>query len=128
MVKKSLKVFFVIHFVMDYLFAIPLMVIPRDFLYFLGWEVVDPLSARLVAAALFGIGGMSLMHVNEGIAAYKSMLNLKILWSISAILGIFVSIVQGAPIVAWGILAIFIIFSCIWIYYRVSLNIKVTKV
>jgi len=64
MVPKSLRVWFVIHFVADLLFALPLFFAPVFTLKLFGWETVDPATSRLVAAALFGIGIESLLGRN----------------------------------------------------------------
>ena len=55
-VPASLRFWFVVHFVADIAAAIPLFVAPQQVLGFFGWPAVDPISTRLVAAALFGIG------------------------------------------------------------------------
>jgi hypothetical protein len=101
------------------------MLFPREVLGFLGWEVVDPFSARLVAAALFGIGLESFLGRNAGRDAFKGMLNLKIIWSVSAIIGLGLSLVQGTtgrPYFAWIFLAIFIAFNIVWTTYRILLS------
>ncbi|HEU4368157.1 MAG TPA: hypothetical protein VFV05_08035, partial [Methylomirabilota bacterium] len=61
---------------------------------------VDPVATRLVGAALVAIGGQSLIGRDDDVAAFRAMLNLKILWSLSAV---------GA-------------FSSLWIAYRVRLR------
>ncbi|GAG91612.1 unnamed protein product, partial [marine sediment metagenome] len=55
-VPTALKKWFIVHFITDMVFAIPLMIIPELFLNLMGWITVDPVSSRIVAAALFGIG------------------------------------------------------------------------
>jgi hypothetical protein len=55
-VPPSARTWFVIHFVADVLFAVPLFFFPETTLSLLGWTDVDPAATRLVAAALFGIG------------------------------------------------------------------------
>jgi len=120
-VPQSLRNWFVIHFILDIVVAIPLMLAPEFSLKFLGWETVDPFSTRVAAAALFGIGTESYLGRNSGSEAYKGMLNLKIIWSASAVIGIGLSLLQGAqsnPPVAWGLLAIFVAFNFLWIYWR----------
>lgn len=64
LVPGSLRVWFVIHFAVDMLFAIPLLFFPEFLLPLLGWKVVDPITSRLVGAALLGIGGESLLGRN----------------------------------------------------------------
>lgn len=84
----------------------------------LGWTVVDPITSRLVGAALLGIGGESLLGRNASREVFSAMLNLKILWASSAVLGIGLGIAAGGPPMAWGFLVVFVIFGGIWIYYR----------
>lgn len=120
-VPRALRNWFVLHFAMDMLFAIPLMVAPEILLKGLGWQNVDPFTARLVAAALFGIGIESLRGRHAGREAYLGMLSLKIVWSLAAILGIGWSIfedAQGAPPAAWLVLLAFVVFNGVWLYWR----------
>jgi hypothetical protein len=118
---KFLKSWFILHFVVDYIFGIPLLVAPVWFLTMFEFTSTDPLTGRLVGAALLGIGGESLLMRNAGLNTYKEMLNLKIIWSLSAILGIGISIVQGAPPITYIILGIFSLFSTTWIFYRLKI-------
>jgi len=78
-VPGRLRVWFVIHFAVDMLFAIPLLFFPEILLPLLGWTVVDPITSRLVGAALLGIGGESLLGRNANKEVFLAMLNLKIL-------------------------------------------------
>ena len=116
-VPSSLRTWFVIHFVVDYLFAIPLFVAPAWLLSFFGFTVIDPVTARLVAAALFAVGGISLLSRTESMNVYNSLLKLKIIWSISAIAGLLVSLWQGAPVLLWLVVVTFGLFCGIWSYY-----------
>lgn len=115
----SLKNWFVVHFVVDFLIAIPLFLYPELFLTFFGWNKIDPLMSRLVASALFGIGGISFFARNSSAETFIILLDLKIIWSLSAIVGFIISILQGGyPKTVWAFLLIFVCFSCIWMYYR----------
>ena len=123
MISKGLRTWFVIHFAIDILFAIPLLVIPVPFLTFLGWTAVDPYATRMVGAALAGIGIESYLGRNAGIEAFQGMLNLKIIWSATVIIGVALTMASGyRPWGAWLILAAFIPFNIIWIYYRRQLR------
>jgi hypothetical protein len=121
-VPPSLRRWFVVHFVADMLFAIPLLLAPGAVLNLFGWTCVDPVATRLVGAALVAIGGQSLIGRDDEVAAFRSMLNLKILWSLSAIGALVVGLIAGAPPVVWGLLAIFMAFSSLWIAYRIRLR------
>src|SRR3989338_10556741 len=121
-VLSSLRTWFLIHFIVDYLFAIPLFIAPSWFLSLFGFTVIDPVTARLVAAALFAVGGISLLNRNESANTYKALLKLKIIWSVSAIAGLLVSLWQGAPVLLWLIVIVFALFCGIWIYYLNKLS------
>jgi len=123
MVPQSLRFWFVIHFVIDFIFAIPLMIAPVWLLTLFGFEAADPFTARLVGAALLGIGGESLLGWNGTIEAFRAMLNLKIIWSLAAIAAIILTLViTGGPLIAYLILLIFAAFSGLWMYYRFLLR------
>ncbi len=119
---SGLRIWFVIHFVADLLFALPLFFAPEWFLGLLGWEAVDPVATRLVAAALFGIGIQSLIGRDEGKESFRAMLNLKVIWSTTAVLGLVWSVLQGGPLMTWGLVAVFTGFSAVWWRYRVLLG------
>ena len=55
-----------------------------------------PVRALVSAAALFGIGIESYLGRNAGVEAFTGMLNLKIIWSLSAVVGIALSLLQDA--------------------------------
>ena len=123
-VPTILRVFFMIHFIVDVLFAIPLFVFPVTFLTFFGWGTVDPFTARLVAAALFGIGVESLIGSRGTNDSFIAMLNLKIIWSLSAVCGLVVSIAELSWQVAvflWVVLGAFVAFNLLWFYLRILL-------
>ena len=119
-VPKALRTAFVAHFWADWLFAVPLMLAPREFLGLMGWGQVDPFTARLVAAALMGIGTESLLGRDGSLEHYRGMLRLKIIWSSAAIVGIGWSMLEiggPAPVMAWVVLAIFLGFNGLWLYW-----------
>ena len=119
-VPKGVKIWFIIHFLVDYLIAIPLFIIPEALLEFIGWERIDPLTTRLVAAALFGIGGVSFFERNEKVHAYVSMLKIKLIWSSMSIVGILVSYILYPSYYTywvWIMLGIFLVFAIVWAYW-----------
>jgi hypothetical protein len=123
-VPQALRTWFIIHFIVDLIFAVPLMLAPGWMLSLVGWQTIDPFTARLSAAALFGIGIASFLVRGAKIETYQSMLNLKIIWSSSAVFGIALSLIQGAqgsPWFAWGVLLIFAAFNGLWVFWRTRL-------
>src|SRR5688500_18971493 len=121
-IPQSLRRFFVFHAAVDLAIGLPLLVAPEALLRALGWTTVDPASARLAAAALLAIGGKSLAARNAGAESYRAMLDLKLLWSSSAIVGLILSIGDGAPAACWAFLALFVAFFGIWTHYRIRMK------
>jgi len=117
-VPKSLRVWFIVHFVVDFLFAILLFIIPTRMLALFGFEDINILFARLVAAALFAIGGASLVVHKQGVDSYNALLSVKVIWSILAILALVLALIESWSISVVAILIIFIIFSVTWVYYK----------
>ena len=74
---------------------------------------------RLVAAALFGIGIESLLGRNAGLEGFRGMLNLKVIWSFTAVVGILWTQLSGGPVMGWAFLGVFGSFHLLWLYYRV---------
>ena len=88
-----------------------------------GWQTVDPFTARLVGAALIGIGGASLLERNASAETFRAMLTLKLLWASAAVIGMTVTMLTGNyPLIGWGMIAIFVAFFFIWLYYRLQLQ------
>ena len=124
-VPKALRNWFVVHFIADMLFAIPLFFFPEFFLKLMGWKAIDPITTRLVAAALFGIGIESLLSYKSGMEAYRGMLNLKIIWSFSAMVGLLVAVIQGLYthlLIGWSFFAVFFLFNILWVYWRIRIR------
>jgi hypothetical protein len=122
MLPASLRTWFVIHFVADMLFALPLFIAPSWSLSLFGWSAIDPLSTRLVAAALFGIGIQSWLGRNESLETFRAMLNLKLIWSGTATLGLIWSMLEGGPRFGWAFVLIFAAFHLVWWRYRLLLR------
>ncbi len=122
MVPLALRRWFVVHFIADVVAAVPLFVAPVWILGLLGWPAVDPISTRLVAAALFGIGIESYLGRNASVDAFRAMLNLKVIWSATAALGVLWSQLEGGPPAGWGVFAIFAGFHLVWLRYRLLLR------
>jgi hypothetical protein len=121
-IPASLRRWFVAHAIVDLLVALPLLIAPVATLRQLGWTAVDPVTTRLVAAALLAIGGQSYLGRQGSLESYRSLLNLKMLWSSTAIVALLLGIGSGAPVACWGFLAVFVIFFGVWTYYRIRIK------
>ena len=124
-VPPALKICFVIHFTVDMIVAIPLFIFPIEFLELLGWHSIDPFATRLVAAALFGIGIESFLSRDAKAETYMNMLNLKLIWSGTAIIGVAFSIYQSLDKVIIAerfLLVTFLAFHLLWLYWKVRVE------
>jgi len=118
MVPRSLRRWFVVHFIADVLFAVPLLIAPVWSMQRFGWKTPDPLATRLVGAALMGIGVESLLGRDGSVESFRTMLRLKVIWSVSANVGIALTLLAGdAPWGAYAFQGIFLVFSATWITY-----------
>ena len=54
----------------------------------LGWQSVDAVAARIIAAAFMAIGGTSFLLRNASLEVYRALLLLKIIWSSMALVAI----------------------------------------
>src|SRR4051794_25196150 len=104
----TLRRWFVAHFVVDFFLGIPLLIAPGLLLGRLGWTNVDGAASRLVGAALVAIGASSWFCRNAGVEVVKAMLDLKMVWSFAAVVGLVISVGQGAPPPVWAFLSMFI--------------------
>ncbi|MDG1950308.1 MAG: hypothetical protein P8J32_05855 [bacterium] len=117
-VSGRLRWWFKVHFLVDYLFAIPLFFAPVWALGLLGVDVSDPLFVRLFAAALFGIGGVSMLVQKESLEVYRAMLKLKIIWSSAAIAAFVWAMFTNPPSLGLFLgFGAFTVFFFIWRYF-----------
>ena len=123
-IPSTLKTWFIIHCVVDLLFAIPLFFFPERILSFLEWPYYDPLTTRLVAAALFGIGLESYLGSRAPKSHYLGMLRLKRIWSAAATIGILLTMftIPIKPMIGWVLAVIFGAFHFIWWYFQMKLK------
>ncbi|MDP3975518.1 MAG: hypothetical protein Q8P95_01235 [bacterium] len=120
-VPVSLRRWFLFHFAIDMLFGIPLMIAPGFLFDLFGIAGENFLMARMVGAALIGIGGASLVVHRAGTEVFLALLNLKLIWASSALVAIGLSIWEGGPQIFWLFFAIFAGFWLVWGYYRMRM-------
>lgn len=121
-VSTALRTWFIIHFIVDILFGIPLLFAPEWLLGLLGISIISTLTARLVGAALIAIGGISFAARDESEDVYRTLLNFKVFWSVGAMVAILLYVLEGGNPSAWVIFAIFLIFNIVWTCHRIKLN------
>lgn len=115
--KDWVRTAFVLHFLVDWMVAVPLFFVPMWSMELFGVEG-DLILARMVAAALFAIGTVSLMAHKRGQESYRSLLELKLIWSGLVIVSLTVALLEMYTI---GLMVALIVFSAFaiawWIAY-----------
>jgi hypothetical protein len=81
-----------------------------------------------VAAALVGIGTQSYLDRNAGVESFRTMLSLKVMWSLVACLGLAWTALGGGPPMVWGLFIVFLAFNVLWTIYFVKLRATVSPV
>ncbi len=120
-IPDSLRLAFTIHFIVDIIFAIPLLLFPHWFLGFLGFPDSNLVFVRLLGATLAAIGTTSHLMKNGGVEAYRAMLSLKMIFSLSVVLGILLSL-NEAPWIAAYFSVGFMGYFTLWSYFRARLR------
>jgi hypothetical protein len=120
---KWLERWFVFHFFVDMLVGIPLFLYPELVLSSVGLMDVNVVLARIVAAALMGIGAESLLGRKANRESYLGMLRLKIVWSSVAMVGLGLGVVSGeiSRLGGGGLIGVFLIFNFLWVYWYLRL-------
>ncbi len=119
-VPRSLRIWFVIHFLIDAITATPIFIWPAMFNRYTSLSI-DPVAVRLLASAMLAIGTTSLITLRRGIESYRTFLILKIIWSSLAIIGLLLnlSILSSG---GYNVLITFIILDIAWIYYFIIIR------
>jgi len=121
-VPNSLRNWLVFHFYVDYAFAIPFFFFPETTAEILGYVPLDPLAARIVAAALFGIGYSSLLASKFDLEAMRTKLRWAVVWAGSATVGLLWAATTVEHIWGWAFAGIFLLFFLLWGKYALRLG------
>lgn len=121
---SALGRWFVLHFVLDLLVAIPLFLFPEVILGWVGLSGVNIVLARMVAAALFGIGLESWWGRKASAGHFVGMLRLKIVWSVVVVFALLFGLIQRQIEVVVGllVLGLFFGFNLVWVYWWLRLR------
>ena len=122
MIPRSLKIWLFADFVINFIFAAPSFIAPKQFAGILNLPLLDPLGARMIAAAIIAISGISLIYLNGDPLSLKTIIDIKIIWSFAAMMAVAVSLTENLSMTGWIMLLVFFISFGIWIYYKVNLQ------
>ena len=108
--------------VIDGLLGLVLFIAPEPVLRAFGWHAVDPIATRLLASALFGMSAQTWLGRNGDVAEIRAGLNLKVVWTGTATLGLAIAVASGALLLVDVALIAFGVFFVQWIYWRRKLR------
>lgn len=120
---KALKIVFLIHFFVSTLFGLVFLIFPEIHEIFLGWPyTVDPISSRILGAALLGFATASLLGWRETEwLKVKIIIQMEIAWLSVGVAISVISIFFFSPsIILWFYIVIFIVFlvAFSWLYFK----------
>jgi hypothetical protein len=118
-VPRSLRSWFVAHGAIAVAAALPLLAAPEHALGRLGWPAVDPVTSRLVGAALLALGATSLSARDASVEVCRAVLRLNLVWSLAAASALFVGVGANAPSAAWVFLSSSIAFAGVWLHHLI---------
>ena len=105
--------------IVDGLLGLVLFVAPEPVLRFFGWHSVDSIATRLLASALLGMSAQTWLGRNGDRALVRAALNLKVVWTGAATIGLAVAVMLGSPALATFALIAFGAFFAQWTYWRI---------
>jgi hypothetical protein len=118
-VPPTLRTWFVVDAAVDVLTALALLAAPELVLGQLGWKPIDPIATRLVGAAMLAMGAQSYFGRDAGADVYRAMLRLKVIWTLTGAISLFVAVGAGAPPAAWAFMSMFIGFAGVWLHHLI---------
>ena len=121
-VPTMLRKWLVFHFYFDYAVAIPIFFGAEQIALYFPEYPLDTVALRIVAAALFGIGFSSLQASNLDYDNMVIKLRWAVIWSGTAWIGVFISLVNEGHPLNWPGFFTFILFNFLWTYYALKLG------
>lgn len=118
-IPTSLRHWFVAHAVIDVVCGIPLLLVPELLLPHLGWKTVDPVTARLVGAALLALGTQAWRSRAAGVDVYRALLGINVVWSAMVIIGMAIAIAHDAPSAAFIVLSASLALCGVWTHHAI---------
>ncbi|HVX97911.1 MAG TPA: hypothetical protein VHK47_23555 [Polyangia bacterium] len=118
-VPRTLRTWLLVHAAVATAAGLPLLAAPELALGRIGWTCVDPVSARLLGAALLALGAQSFFVRDAGVPLTRAVLRLNLVWSLASAVGLFVGIGASAPNAAWIALSTQIAFAGVWLHHAI---------
>lgn len=118
---RSLRITFVLHAVVAFVFGLGLLIIPGRLLELFNWRPIDPLISRMLGAALVGLGWGSYRGWRANLLEeVEILLQVEAVFTVLACVGLLRHLlVASFPWYVWMIFAIYAIFAIAWVYHLI---------
>lgn len=116
---NGLKITFLIHAILSFVFGLGLYLVPVQFGAMVGWPSSDSTMARLAGNSLLAFGISSWLAYRATNWEQIRIILITEIWLtvLGALIALYSAIFGGAPSFIWVNFAIFVIFAVLWIYF-----------
>ena len=117
---KGLEIVLLVHFILGLILGILFLFIPEKYCTIIGVVMADHGLLRLVGAASLALGSSSfLAYRSKDWEKVKLLVQMDLIWLVSAIVGLVWWLVESGPLVAWWVFGMFIAFLGAFIYFYI---------
>lgn len=118
---RSLRITFILHTIVSFVFGLALLIVPGRFLDLFGWAPIDPLISRMFGAALLGLGWGSYRGWRANTwDEVEFLLQVEAAFTVLASIGLLRHLLIASwPWYVWMVFAFYAVFAISWIYHLV---------
>ena len=118
---QSLRITFILHAIVAFVFGVGLLAAPGQFLDLFGWAPIDPLMTRMLGAAMLALAWGSVRGYRANTwDEVEILVEVEAAFTVLAAVGLLRHLLVASwPWYVWMIFAIFTIFAASWVYHLV---------
>ncbi len=118
---QSLRITFIVHTIVSFVFGLALLIVPGRFLDLFGWAPIDPLISRMLGAALLGLGWGSYRGWRANTwDEVEFLLQVEAAFTVLASIGMLRHLLIASwPWYVWMVFAFYAVFGVSWVYHLV---------
>jgi hypothetical protein len=119
---QSLRITFILHAIVAFVFGLGLLAAPGQFLDLFGWAPVDPLMTRMLGAALLALAWGSARGYRAATwDEVEILVEVETAFTVLASVGLLRHLLVASwPWYVWMTFAFFAIFAVSWVYHLVK--------
>lgn len=118
----TLRTWFAVDTAIHLIAGLPLLIAPELVLPALGWSAVDPVTSRLLGAALVAMFWPRLARSGNDLEAARRLVAAKTSWAALAALASLLAVMRGAPPAVFAAVAVFVALLGVWASHAVRLR------